>query len=407
MSKKKKIKLKVVFDTNAIYSGTESFLLNNQVSEFITENSKHFDIDISWYLPEMVINERKFQMIEKGIKLLIPIQKLETLLGHKLNINEEVITSNIDLRIAEQLKKYSISNIELDISMVDWKTIMNNSVKRIAPFENSQTEKGFRDSVILETFDQIVNSSPKTPSVCKIVFVCNDNLLIEAVKDRVKQSKNVRTVSDLSNLKGLINTLVSDIEETVINNISKIASEMFFTEKSEDSLYFKEPIRKLINSKYSNEINVFPDSQTIEIEQGTWYISSVSFIKKVKQRIFWSSPITIDLIAYKNGENYIFKDNFGFLPKNNFSLFGTQSSLFADSENLSNALISTGQAIPSQAKPTTYIGSKQIIGNADKIIHLKGNSKFEVIWSVTYGVNKKLSNPKIESINFIENEWNL
>ena len=37
--------------------------------------------------------------------------------------------------------------------------------------------------------------------------------------------------------------------------------------------------------------------------------------------------------------------------------------------------------------------------------HASGNAKFNVFWSVTYGVNKKLINPKILKIEHIENLW--
>ena len=77
---KKKLRLVIAFDTNAIYSGSESYLLKKNAGKFIQENSSHSDLEITWHLPKMVIDERKFQMNSKGLDLLPSIEKLETII---------------------------------------------------------------------------------------------------------------------------------------------------------------------------------------------------------------------------------------------------------------------------------------------------------------------------------------
>ena len=106
--RKKKPELKVVFDTNVIYSGSASFLINKELTELIKNNLSHHDLDISWFLPETVIKEREFQMIKKGLEFLQPIAKLETLLGHNLNITEEIISDRVKSNIIKQIDENSL-----------------------------------------------------------------------------------------------------------------------------------------------------------------------------------------------------------------------------------------------------------------------------------------------------------
>jgi hypothetical protein len=40
---------------------------------------------------------------------------------------------------------------------------------RKPPLKDGETEKGFRDRIIVETFLQLVDDSPKTPTICRIV----------------------------------------------------------------------------------------------------------------------------------------------------------------------------------------------------------------------------------------------
>ena len=55
MAKKNKLKLKVIFDTNVIFTGSASDLLRNEIVELINSHKSLSDIEIEWYIPETVI----------------------------------------------------------------------------------------------------------------------------------------------------------------------------------------------------------------------------------------------------------------------------------------------------------------------------------------------------------------
>ena len=91
------LELEVVFDTNALYTGSASHFLRKEVSDLIDQNSNVPDLTIRWTVPEVVRHERQFQMLEKGYEMLPAIQRLERLLGH--NLNNLVVHSEIEDRV--------------------------------------------------------------------------------------------------------------------------------------------------------------------------------------------------------------------------------------------------------------------------------------------------------------------
>jgi len=64
MPRKKKAKpeLKVVFDTSVLFSQVAYDLVRSEVRQLIEDNSQHVDLSIRWYLPDIVVAERRYQM---------------------------------------------------------------------------------------------------------------------------------------------------------------------------------------------------------------------------------------------------------------------------------------------------------------------------------------------------------
>ncbi|MCG8621324.1 MAG: PIN domain-containing protein, partial [Proteobacteria bacterium] len=206
-------KLLVMFDTSVLYTQLASDLLQKSAKKVIEENSDHIDLIIEWYVPDIVIGERRYQMISKAKELLPSMQKMETLLGHRFGIGDDTLEMHVDKAIGDNLKELNLKGAPIKVADVDWNEIIDRSVKRKPPFEENENEKGFRDSIIAQSFIQLHKVSPTTPSICKLVFVSNDQRLNEYVGELTKREKNVRIVNGLSDLESLINTIVSEIPE--------------------------------------------------------------------------------------------------------------------------------------------------------------------------------------------------
>jgi predicted nucleic acid-binding protein len=73
--------LHVVFDTNSLFTQVASDLVKNEIKKLILNHKNYPDLKIKWYLPELVVGERKYQMKNKAIDLLPNLHKLEKLMG--------------------------------------------------------------------------------------------------------------------------------------------------------------------------------------------------------------------------------------------------------------------------------------------------------------------------------------
>jgi hypothetical protein len=143
-SKSKPPVLKVVFDTNALFTRSGSALLSEQVSTIIRQPLAHTDLQITWCLPETVLHERQYQMETACLELLPYIGKLERVLRHNLNTTEDILKTRIKENVHRQIGEANIQVLALDAGQVEWDRLIHDAVYRHPPFERGSTEKGFR-----------------------------------------------------------------------------------------------------------------------------------------------------------------------------------------------------------------------------------------------------------------------
>lgn len=402
--------LKVVFDTNVLWTGSASDLLKHEVNELIKNNSSHPDLKISWYLPEIVRHERQYQMLKAGLELLPSIQKLERVLGHKLNITEQIIENRIQETVNRHIHEIGLELLQVNPAKVDWNKMMLNSAYRLPPFSSGEKEKGFRDALVAEGFLQLVSNSPVTPKVCRIALVTGDNILAEAIKAHTNDTKNVRVLLSLEDLKSLINTLVAEVSEEFVAVIQPSAQSYFFEVDNKDTLYYKENIRNKIREDYSDKLSEIPQGASTR-ENGIWRIHPPRFIKKQGQRVYWGTRIIVESESYK----FVSATSYEYVPETKSVYSGltlgaqvAPSYLAAQSVNpfvQSNPLYQSGAVLgsPLSASPSDPVFTPRV--TRTKTLAAKGKTIFEITWSVAVTTSKKLSAPKIEKIEFIETLW--
>jgi hypothetical protein len=368
--------LRVVLDTNALYVNVGDELVKHETRQLIEENNQHADLKVTWLMPEIVFEERLFQMRKHTVGLVQNLQKVETLLGHNLGLSKEILDDKVLDVAKNQAKKLGIQIIPLDESKVDWKGVSLASVRREPPFDKGDKEKGFRDSLIGHTFLQIVNSSPKSSSKCRIALISGDQLLSEFAKNNIENFSNVQVFEGLEELKGLINTLASQVDEVFVAELQKKASALFFINaQSTESLYYKEKIHEQIQSKHVAELSRVPDGATSRANEGI-YISPPRFVRKETQRVHWISRISFNFNAMRWTSNP---------PQIGAGLFGSSAIPPPNANSLRSTLLTSG--VP--ALPTSEVVST-------------GQTLFDVHWSTTVSSKRLLSHPSIDSIEFIE-----
>jgi hypothetical protein len=278
---------------------------------------------------------------------------------------------------------------------------------RRPPFEEGETEKGFRDCMVVECFMQLVADSPRTPNVCRIVLVTGDGLVAKAVELRIAESTNTAVISTLEELKGLINTLVSQVDETFLASIKPKAEKLFFIPKDESTLFYKENIRERLNEKFAKELAAPPAGASMR-ENEKWLISSPNFVKKTRQRIQWTSRIEIQAKASK------------LVPRGpKAEPPSPQATL---EPNVLQGLSALGPEFYMPAPKGTLLapgsvlsGAQHYLGEVHNLLYSpmfgetitthKGVDVYEVIWSVDVTTARELRRPSIDEINHSGPAW--
>lgn len=402
--KSKPPELLVIFDTNAIFTESAAHLLKREVADLIRANLGHADVRIRWFVPSIVVHERQYQMQQNGFALLSSIEKIERVLGHNLNITEQVVVDRVARIVEQEIADLQLEVLDVDTANVDWPNVIVSAAYRRPPFERGEKEKGFRDAVILEAILQLVAKNPTTPKVCRIVIVTRDGLLSDAARSRTAGASNVRILTDLEELKGLINTLVSEVSEEFVSGIHDAAANYFFEKDDEDTLYYRERINERIATELPAQYEERPKGSDGRDLQKI-LIGGTRFKQKTGQRVHWVTRITFEWKAYKSEARLI-------PPAVQSGI--TQGQMQVGSTLLEPPAItlyqpSAGQVlnIPSSAiwESPWHLGNVFSTSQTKRFV-ATGQVIFEVTWSVTVSAQRlNFTSPRVEGVEFISSEW--
>jgi PIN domain len=363
----RKRELKVCFDTNVLFTQVASDLLRKQVADLLSVPVNDPNLSVKWFLPEMVRDEREYQMRQKAQELLPSLSKLERVIGHGLGITPEILKDRIAATIAQQLNQYGLTLLPLDSNTVDWGQLIQASVNRSPPFDAGEKEKGFRDAVIVETFMQEVKRSPKTSSTCILAIVSEDALVRDAVRTKATGATNVRILTDLEELTSLVNTLASEVSEEYVAELQPKAGAMFFTNSDDKTtLWYTWDLDKSARERFKDALAEKPPGITRVTNKGNFITLKPQFVSKAGQVITWQS-----------------------LWRVNQELWGPRSA-------------TAGNVLSTQAAPQPIQAVGGLLGlstaaSTDEVISTR-DLRFHIRWSTRVNARKMLSSPKLEDI---------
>jgi len=390
--------LRVVFDTNALYTENEDRLVRLAVANLINE-SKFPDLEIQWYLPEIVRNERHYQMRKRALLLVPHIEKVERLLGHNLAITSESLLSGVEKVLAQRQQELDLLSLALDYNKVDWASVALDAAFRRPPFEEGDKEKGFRDRLIAESFLQLVANSPRTAASCRIVLLSNDKLLTETVEARTSEFTNVRVLASLEDLKELINTLVSEVSEELLAVIRPKAAKLFLVPDDKSTLFYTGHVREKLEAKFAKELAYLPPGATSRTN-GTWRIGEPNFVKKTGKRVEWTSTIGVDAEASTNHH----PETIG-QPINVGSLVQPIAASEMVVPLFGTALASEDYLPFNVLSRTNWNPQKVSLVSTYSVKSHRGIDVYEVLWSADWTTKRELRRPSIDDIKHVESSW--
>ena len=234
--------------------------------------------------------------------------------------------------------------------------------------------------------------SPRTPKICRIVLVTKDKLIIEATNSRIAQFGNATVVDDLEELRGLINTLVSEIGEDFLAILKPEARKLFFVPKDKSTLYYKENIKGLISEKFAPELSSLPKGAMSRTNL-SWVIGNPNFVKKAKQRVYWATRVNIKAKASKR------------VAATQLSPYLTETRTPSGGlSSLGRLFATTPPAYQSSAGSLLGLGSLGSEAVYQIATTHMGIDSYEVNWSALITIRNELRRARIEGIRHVESD---
>ena len=336
-------RIAIFFDTNFFWTKTKSHLISKNLEELKSTFGKN--LILSLYIPKIVQDELSYQAVRTAISMykgLVDKHRLfngVTTFNLLTEVNEEEIKSKIISLYDELIIRENISVLTPPIDELDISEMIENSVWRIGVFEEKRTskqgeeykvsEKGFRDHIILKTFENIIDDFSRYKN---ILFVTDDDLLKKEVE---KIDDNRIIVAEKEEVGSILTSIVSNVEDVWKKNLLPLAASCFFEKGKETSFYYSN-VNTEIDNQFGQKIKSLSPLSSNDVSnaalwnmewtyQGvTHYIGNPKFLQKVKNTYTWISDIKVEK-TYKK----IARQQSGFLG--NVSVRGIPGSLDSSS----------------------------------------------------------------------------
>lgn len=386
---RKRKTLHVVFDTNAIFTKTPEDLVSADAAAAIQEHSRHGDLDVTWILPEIVRKEREYQMHREFRTVQESAKRASELLGETWDLSEGKIKATFDRAIQEQASRLGIVFRGCDASRVDWDSVMHASAFRLPPFQPGQTEKGFRDAIVCETYVQVVSDLTGSDTA---VLVTNDGLIAQALRERLP---GARLLPDMAALRDEINLRVSNVDAETAAQIEAKASKVFFDfgePESAGSFWARAGLYDAIWDKFGDRIRAAPPGYDWKFKRQE--IGTRLARKEGNQLFLVTTYVVKSTGSYWQPDPPPPQSSVGTQTTPMPGLLGLQPEQ-ATGVNLSNLLGGTNAPLvpPNRNQLLT------LLGGGGKLVSINlPDVTLEIHWSATYTRHKSVSRAKLIDI---------
>jgi hypothetical protein len=312
--------------------------------------------------------------------------------------------------------------LKLDTGAVDWASLIDRSTTRSPPFEEGPKEKGFRDSIVLETFDQLVTQMSVTKGYPRIVLITNDGRLKEAFDKRMSGKSNVLRVDDIEGLKSILNAYVSDIPEKDLKALLQRAQLAFISRDATEGLFHEWAIERAIRQDHSSELLGLPqDANPSSITTDLLSVGPTAFVSKTNDEITFTTYVEFLVTVWANA-SYV---QTGTAPSTNVGLYisnpiypaGSSSifpgSLYSGAHSFTNSTLSTSNStitpgtgfviVNTPVIPSIAGGTLVNPGAGSTLSYtpiMRGRKVFEVKWRASAKGDAELVNPALIEVKF-------
>jgi hypothetical protein len=382
----------VVFDTNSIWvRSSAERLLAKDASELVRSLSRSASPKVHWCLSPMVKAEREYQMIVAARELLSKANKALRFMRQP-ELTEGQATEQVRRLIETEIQEHGIEEIDFDESRVDWTDLINRAVRREPPFEKGESEKGFRDAIILETFLQFqkgLNLSPPN----KLVLLSHDGLLKVAAGQ--KAGPEVLLIDSIADLETYLVALSEQIDKGEAEQIV-LAARRFLVEE-----VTVKQLGQLLAKRFENELRTGPPEggviNALRIVPG-----ETALVAKQKARWRFQTTILVEVETSRT------------IPSIPSIREAEKPFVTSPSEGVQVPLYSSTLSSSEAGAPRIISVSTPLVGGSSmdfvyslgpRVVKSIGRHTTALVWSATLSNDKKLSDFKEEDTKYEGVAW--
>jgi hypothetical protein len=279
--------LLAILDTNVLYS-TKACVSGN-VTWFAKGSASWPGVHVSLAIPRVVYDERRYQLKLRTSDLSTSARALDALARVPTTTKPEEWIAQVLAAFDKELAASSVEILDLQPSLVGWTRLIADAAYRRPPFEAGESEKGFRDSILIETFLQRrARAHPREA----VVLVGADKLANQVGVERATGDWPA-TFADLGELKAYLGEAASLLDTEKVKEFRAMADHLLkgasgVRERFRGVLQKEVVDRELEKARYSTRA-------------WRWRWSPTLFSGVRDGRVFFETRVVVDVEAVRSG----------------------------------------------------------------------------------------------------------
>lgn len=253
----------VAVDTNALYPKDVTNMVGPKFLDIWQECNALTRLRL--VIPEVVRGERLYQLtvvaqqaIDTAARSLERLAKVSGCATPKTP-ELEGVRNAIEKRFDEWVKEFGAKVAPIPYNKIDWQRVVSDAIWRVKPFappaEEKDSEKGFRDCLILETLGELVHATAE-----QVVFISKDSLLREAAVGRFV-AKEFAAYEDLAGFASFLKLAQDEVNEVFAQAVLQKVPQVFYTPNDPECVYNKFGVGARIVQQFSAFLNFLFEKQ--------------------------------------------------------------------------------------------------------------------------------------------------
>ncbi len=272
MSKNHLLTFIVVADTNALFPKDPARLVSDKFLAKWDECAKL--ANLHFLIPEIVRGERLYQLVCVAQASLANAGKNFDSVARVSGVTMPslpsiaAVKSAIEDRFEAWAKSKGVEIASLPYGTITWPSVVHDSIWRIAPFspthEGKDSEKGFRDRMILETLAGVLSTAD-----AQVILISGDTLLRDSAIARFDSN----AFAAYENIEGFYSyltvtrTQMAEAERQTTQKIIQAAPKVFYSADNPKCVYTTFNIYQRIAQQYAAELASVDKPQTIDADR--------------------------------------------------------------------------------------------------------------------------------------------